>query len=218
VLIRAAALARSRGIRELIAYHDRTRHTGCIYRKAGFRKAGIVIARRSSGWGSRSGRPSALDTPTSKRRWQLLLLAVALLAALVSPALADEIEVTQLTGPVTELAPGPHLLHLVSPHFVIDRDALDRCNADGARVPELERQVLDLSADLVERSRPEPGWRIATRWTAIGLEVARPLCANLGLSQALPFASIIFSPARVKSVGRTADDRGNGLPSHSSSF
>ena len=72
VLLRAAALARHRGMRELIAYHDRTRHTGCIYRKAGFRKDGVVSARRT-GWGSRSGRPSAGDTPASKRRWRLVL-------------------------------------------------------------------------------------------------------------------------------------------------
>jgi len=109
-------------------------------------------------------------------RW---LVAIVLLTALASPALADEIEPTQLTGPVTELAPGPHLLHLVSPHFVLDRDAIDQCNADGASVVELERQVMDLSADLVERSEPEPGWRIATRWTAIGLAIGAAFVAGI---------------------------------------
>src|SRR5690606_27798601 len=77
VLLRAAEVARARGVRRLIAYHDRTRHTGCIYRKAGFRRAGATRPKRTeaSGWGSRAGRAasavSASSTP--KRLWALEL-------------------------------------------------------------------------------------------------------------------------------------------------
>ena len=70
-LLRAAAdVGRSRGLRALISYHDRTRHSGCIYRKAGFKKDGGHLA-RASGWGSRD-RPKSADVgSTPKRRWRL---------------------------------------------------------------------------------------------------------------------------------------------------
>jgi len=70
VLRRAAEVAKARGMASLIAYHDRPRHTGCVYRKAGFRKDGASKA-RSSGWESRGGRPSADQPGTPKRRWVL---------------------------------------------------------------------------------------------------------------------------------------------------
>jgi len=69
VLRRAAEVAKSRGMESLISYHDRTRHTGCIYKKAGFRKDG-----RSPGkptWGNRPGRSSHDKGTTPKRRWRL---------------------------------------------------------------------------------------------------------------------------------------------------
>ncbi len=71
-LSRAAEVGRARGMTSLIAYHDRTRHTGCIYRKAGFRKDGTVEP-REVGWGSRDGRVSAGYAPAPKRRWRLAL-------------------------------------------------------------------------------------------------------------------------------------------------
>lgn len=72
VLLRAAEVARGRGMRALISYHDRTRHTGCIYRKAGFKKDGVSMT-NGNGWGSRPGRPSAQQERTPKRRWRLAL-------------------------------------------------------------------------------------------------------------------------------------------------
>ena len=73
VLRFAAAAARARGMVALIAYHDRTRHTGCIYRKAGFRKDGTTQPREgAAGWSSRPGREqSAAAGQTPKRRWRL---------------------------------------------------------------------------------------------------------------------------------------------------
>ena len=72
VLRRAADVGRARGMRSLIAYHDRTRHTGCIYRKAGFRKDGKSEGRQS--WGNRPGREqSARVARNPKRRWRLEL-------------------------------------------------------------------------------------------------------------------------------------------------
>lgn len=67
-----AGVARARGMQALIAYHDRTRHTGCIYRKAGFRKDGASKPPVGKGWGSRAGRRVDVQS-TSKRRWRLNL-------------------------------------------------------------------------------------------------------------------------------------------------
>ncbi len=55
----------------LISYHDRSRHTGCIYKKAGFRKELAVKGRASSGWASRPGRAQSSGSQgTDKRRWR----------------------------------------------------------------------------------------------------------------------------------------------------
>lgn len=70
-LIRIAAeYAERRGVRVLIAYHDRTRHSGCIYRKAGMRKDGGHDG-RSSGWGSRDRPRSEAVGVAPKRRWRI---------------------------------------------------------------------------------------------------------------------------------------------------
>jgi hypothetical protein len=72
-LLRAAATyarTRRKPMRVLIPYHDRTRHTGCIYRKAGFRKDGVTQP-HPVGWASRDNRKSADYERTSKRRWRL---------------------------------------------------------------------------------------------------------------------------------------------------
>nr|AKH47311.1 hypothetical protein [uncultured marine virus] len=71
VLRYAAELGRARGLSCLISYHDRTRHTGCIYRKAGFKKWGTTAAKAGAAWGSRSGRAAATYKATPKRRWRL---------------------------------------------------------------------------------------------------------------------------------------------------
>lgn len=73
VLLRAADIARARRMESLIAYHDRTRHTGCVYRKAGFRRDGTTQPAAGAGWGSRAGRVSAKQERTPKRRWRLTL-------------------------------------------------------------------------------------------------------------------------------------------------
>ena len=73
VLLHAADVARSRGMVALISYHDRSRHTGCIYRKAGFRKDWTTTP-SGNGWGSRKRSESAVKAgTTSKRRWRLNL-------------------------------------------------------------------------------------------------------------------------------------------------
>jgi len=60
--------AHKRGVKTVISYHDRTRHTGCIYRKAGMRKDGVTKP-SGKGWGSRTGRAETQRTP--KRRWRI---------------------------------------------------------------------------------------------------------------------------------------------------
>jgi hypothetical protein len=70
VLNAAADLATKRGVKVLIAYHDRTRHTGCIYRKAGFRRDGGHLG-TSHGWATSRKRPaSEVAGSTPKRRWR----------------------------------------------------------------------------------------------------------------------------------------------------
>ncbi len=61
------------GAQTLISYHDRTRHSGCIYRKAGFRKDGVTRAgSRRGSWGTRSGRAQSVSSEAaSKRRWRI---------------------------------------------------------------------------------------------------------------------------------------------------
>tara|TARA_R100001129_G_C5205801_1_gene215212 strand:+ start:106 stop:633 length:528 start_codon:yes stop_codon:yes gene_type:complete len=68
----AAGIARARRMTSLIAYHDRTIHSGCIYRKAGFKKDGVTRPVMGAGWASRSGRRTDAQA-TSKRRWRLQL-------------------------------------------------------------------------------------------------------------------------------------------------
>lgn len=71
VLTTAAAIATGRGMKALISYHDRTRHSGCIYKKAGFKKAGIVNS-PPQGWATRARSQSAIHAAApSKRRWRL---------------------------------------------------------------------------------------------------------------------------------------------------
>lgn len=64
----AISYARARGVRRVIAYHDRSRHTGSIYRKAGFRRDGVT-APKPGAWASRPGRLSGGYEATPKRRW-----------------------------------------------------------------------------------------------------------------------------------------------------
>lgn len=71
VLFVAAEVGRCSGMKTLIAYHDRTRHTGCIYKKSGFRKDGSTKG-SAVGWSNRRGREkSAQAGVTPKRRWRL---------------------------------------------------------------------------------------------------------------------------------------------------
>lgn len=59
-----------RGMVRLYAYHDRTRHSGCIYRKAGFSLDKRMKARGGKGWASRSGREKSGEAgKTPKTRW-----------------------------------------------------------------------------------------------------------------------------------------------------
>jgi hypothetical protein len=74
VLRYAADIARARGMDALISYHERGRHTGCVYRKAGFRHWGPHPRVRKSGWKSRARSDSAGRAGlTAKRRWLLVL-------------------------------------------------------------------------------------------------------------------------------------------------
>lgn len=75
--LRAASdMAKRHGAKCLISYHDRSRHTGCIYKKAGFRKDGhtVPLDGDAKGWATRAGRVVSgreKHGHTSKRRWRL---------------------------------------------------------------------------------------------------------------------------------------------------
>lgn len=56
-------------VKQVISYHDRTRHTGCIYRKAGFRRDGVTTP-SGAGWASRARPASGAYEATPKRRWR----------------------------------------------------------------------------------------------------------------------------------------------------
>ena len=71
-LIAASVAAKKREMKSLISYHDRTKHTGCIYRKAGFKKDGITKPSKT-GWSSRCRPKSEGVGSTSKRRWKMEL-------------------------------------------------------------------------------------------------------------------------------------------------
>lgn len=72
VLAVAIAACRKTRIKTLIAYHDRSRHTGCIYKKAGFKRWGVTKADPTKKWSNRPGREQSGDLPpTSKRRWRI---------------------------------------------------------------------------------------------------------------------------------------------------
>jgi hypothetical protein len=64
------AAAWRRGLLVVISYHDRTRHTGCIYRKAGMRKDGTTTP-AGKGWASRHRPASATAGVAPKRRWRI---------------------------------------------------------------------------------------------------------------------------------------------------
>lgn len=80
LILFAFDLCRARGgMKRVISYHDRTRHTGCIYRKAGMRKNGVANP-LANGWASRlrrelplfgiiEERVSGALEGTPKRRW-----------------------------------------------------------------------------------------------------------------------------------------------------
>ena len=71
VLRHAAAVGKARRMQCLISYHDRTRHSGCIYRKAGFKKWGLVN-NTGAGWEYRGRKSSAVTEQVKpKRRWKL---------------------------------------------------------------------------------------------------------------------------------------------------
>jgi hypothetical protein len=69
VILYAADVCRARGVRVLYTYHDRSRHTGCIYRKAGFTREHATEPRRDAGWNTRTER--APTEAGSRRRWRL---------------------------------------------------------------------------------------------------------------------------------------------------
>lgn len=76
----ASALVRSSfdyaklaGIKRVDAIHDRTRHTGCVYKKAGMRPIADIPA-RVHGWESRDRSASAVEAGKNpKRRWSISL-------------------------------------------------------------------------------------------------------------------------------------------------
>lgn len=64
--------AKRAGAKEFISYHDRSRHSGCIYKKAGMKKDGTTRkGTRRGTWKSRPGREQAAASEVeNKRRWR----------------------------------------------------------------------------------------------------------------------------------------------------
>lgn len=74
LMVAAEVWARRPDADRMITYHDRTRHSGCIYKKAGFVKDGFTRkGTRRGSWGTRPGREQGVSSETNnKRRWRLL--------------------------------------------------------------------------------------------------------------------------------------------------
>lgn len=69
----ACSVAKKRGAVRVISYHDRSRHTGCIYKKAGFKRDWVTDSTKGTGWQSRG---NVIPTvKTKKRRWAMDLNA-----------------------------------------------------------------------------------------------------------------------------------------------
>jgi hypothetical protein len=85
-LLRAATelwFGRPRSAR-IVTYHDRSRHTGCIYKKAGYRKDGVTRpGRRQGSWASRTG------SRAQERRGRHLSEAGAVLPGIESTSSAE---------------------------------------------------------------------------------------------------------------------------------
>ena len=103
----------------------------------------------------------------------VLIFALLLVA---TPTRAEPVEVTD---PVTILPAGHLELDLADTHFMLDRPAMNQCNADAALVEKRDQQVIDLSLALADARKPEAGWKISLRWASIGLAVGAAFVAGM---------------------------------------
>lgn len=110
-----------------------------------------------------------------------ILAAVILLVAVLASRAAwcDEIQTTPITDPVTVIRPGLHLIHPLSPHFLLDRFALDVCNADAAEVPRLRAELVAERQARIDDRKPEPKWLMAAKWAAIGVGLGAAFVAGV---------------------------------------
>lgn len=63
--------------------------------------------------------------------------------------------------------------------FAVTRTTVDQCNAAHEMERKLTQQLLQCSGALAEKTKPEPGWRIAARWAAWGITVSAAFFAGL---------------------------------------
>lgn len=60
---------------------------------------------------------------------------------------------------------------LTATEFIVDRPAIDTCNTNARMVKTLTGDVAGLRVELIEATKPEPGWKIGVKWAAWGITV-----------------------------------------------
>ncbi len=118
----------------------------------------------------------------------LLGLALAAYASCSpEPAYADETDETRgvmLEGDVLERrSEGAVVSRTVLPgwRLVIDRGQVDQANACPTAKAELEAKLSETLVVAERMSAPEPRWRVATRWAAVGGAVVGAFIAGAAL-------------------------------------
>lgn len=112
-------------------------------------------------------------------RRALTLIAIGLLVAGLSTCRPAYGEPRRLPEGTIVIVPGQSGSRLSGPRYLVTRSELERAIARDEVATRLETALVECSRSVVRATRPEPGWRIAGRWTAIGLAVGGAFVAGL---------------------------------------
>lgn len=107
-----------------------------------------------------------------RKLWRVaLILSIGLLILACCHAHAHADERVLPPGTTVQLPRGGERVVLDSTQFLVDRSSVDRANATAEMNRRLKRNLMQCSESLQERERPEASWKVAARWTGIGLAV-----------------------------------------------
>jgi hypothetical protein len=106
--------------------------------------------------------------------YSALLIGALVVAytACSTPAYADDgAEPVLPAGTVCQLPRDGERVALPDLRFAVTRTTVDTCNAAHEMNRRLTRDLLACSGTLAERTKPEPGWRVAGKWALWGISV-----------------------------------------------